>query len=231
MRTLRPGNERGHFNHGWLDTYHTFSFSDYQDPQHNNFRALRVINEDRVAGGQGFGLHPHRDMEIVTYVLSGALQHKDSLGNGEILKAGEVQRMTAGSGILHSEFNPSPTEAVHLYQIWIFPHTRGLKPGYEQRPVPTGPNGTWRLIASPDGESGSLTIQQDARILLVNLDPGQEATLPIATGRHVWLQVTRGEVKAGDVILKAGDGLAVSEESELVLRSDAAAEALAFDLA
>ncbi len=170
MFRVRRAQERGHFNHGWLDTYHTFSFGDYHDPQHTHFRALRVMNEDRVKPGQGFGMHPHRDMEIVTYVLTGALEHKDSMGNGEVLRPGEFQRMSAGTGILHSEFNPSKTEPVHLYQIWLLPRRKGSTPSYEQRAFPEAEKqGRLRVVASPDGRDGSLTIGQDSSVFLSSL--------------------------------------------------------------
>ena len=173
MIQVRKAAERGHFDHGWLDTYHTFSFGDYSDLAHMGFRSLRVINDDRVAPGQGFGMHGHRDMEIVTYVLDGALEHRDSLGNGSIIKAGELQRMTAGTGVRHSEFNPSDTEWVHLYQIWLLPERKGLKPSYEQLALgEEDRRGRFRLVASPDGADGSLTIQQDARLYLASLSPG-----------------------------------------------------------
>src|SRR5262245_31976479 len=166
MIRLRRAAERGHFNFGWLDTYHTFSFGEYFDPKHTQFRALRVMNEDRVAPGQGFGMHGHRDMEIVTIVLSGALEHRDSLGNGEVLRPGELQRMSAGTGIRHSEFNPSPSEPTHLYQIWLLPERQGLTPSYEQKAIPAGQRNQLRLVASPDAADGSLTIHQDARLYL-----------------------------------------------------------------
>src|SRR5947208_2815335 len=172
MFHLRQAAERGHFNHGWLDTYHTFSFGDYYDPTHMGFRALRVINEDRVAPGQGFGMHGHRDMEIVTIVLEGALEHRDSLGNGEVLRPGELQRMSAGTGIRHSEFNPSPTEPVHLYQIWLWPRAQGLTPSYEQKPFDSKQKrDRLQLVAAPDGRDGSLTIHQDAELYLGALSP------------------------------------------------------------
>src|SRR5579859_7495055 len=187
--------DRGHFDHGWLDTYHTFSFGDYDDPAHMGFRSLRVINEDRVNPGKGFGMHGHRDMEIITYVLEGSLEHKDSLGNGSIIRPGDLQHMTAGTGVLHSEFNPSADEAVHLYQIWLFPERRGLTPGYEQKPVPTGvAHGGFRIVASPDGRDGSLTIHQDARIALAKLATGERLRQELSAGRHAWVQVLRGSV-------------------------------------
>ena len=231
MLTVRRAADRGHFNHGWLDTFHTFSFGDYFDAQHNHFQSLRVINEDRVAPGQGFGMHGHRDMEIVTYVLEGALQHKDSLGNGSILRPGEFQRMTAGSGIQHSEFNPSPTEPVHLYQIWLFPKQHGLQPSYEQKAFAEAERlGRLRLVASPDGADGSLTIQQDARVFLSTLADGDTVTHKLSPGRHAWLQVLRGSVSLNGTALETSDGAAVSEESVLTVLANQPAEVMLFDL-
>ena len=231
MLKLRKSTDRGHFDHGWLDTYHTFSFGDYYDPAQMGFRALRVINEDRVAPGGGFGMHGHRDMEIVTLVLSGALAHKDSLGNGEALRPGELQRMTAGRGIRHSEFNASQTEPVHLYQIWLTPRAAGLAPGYEQKAFdPAQRSGKWQLVASPRGDEGSLTIQQDARILLANLAAGQELTYDIPQSRHAWLQVLRGPVTLNDTVMQTSDAAAISEEPKLTLCTAAPAEVMLFDL-
>src|SRR4051812_13499639 len=216
MITVRPGNERGHFNHDWLNTYHTFSFSGYRDPRHMGFRSLRVMNEDFVAPGQGFGTHPHDNMEIVTYVLEGALEHKDSMGNGEVLRPGEFQRMSAGTGIQHSEFNPSDTEPVHLYQIWLFPSERGITPSYEQKSFPVADRqGKLRLVAAPDGADGALRIHQDARIYLANLAAGDTVTHRLDTGRHAWLQVLRGSVSANGQALEVSDGLSVSDERSL----------------
>src|SRR3954454_20676746 len=195
MIQIRRGEERGHFDHGWLDKFHSFSFSDYYDPRQMGFRSLRVINEDRVAPGRGFGMHPHRDMEIVTYVLSGSLAHRDSLGTGSVLRAGELQRMTAGTGIRHSEFNDSTTEPVHLYQIWLLPERRGLEPGYEQRGFADEEfRGGFRVVVSPDGRDGSLTIRQDATLHLARLDAGEAASYVLRPGRHAWVQVLRGGV-------------------------------------
>src|SRR5262245_49472160 len=231
MIRLRRASERGHFDHGWLDTHHTFSFSEYFDPAHTQFRSLRVMNEDRVAPGQGFGMHGHRDMEIVTIVLSGALEHRDSLGNGEVLRPGELQRMTAGRGIRHSEFNPAPTEPVHLYQIWLLPRTAGLTPSYEQKAFdPQERGGRWQLVASPSAESGSLTIQQDARILLANLAAGQELSYDIPAGRHAWLQVLRGSLAANGISLAESDAAALSDEPRLQLLATSPAEVMLFDL-
>lgn len=231
MINVRKANQRGHLDHGWLDTFHTFSFGSYFDPAHTSFRSLRVMNEDRVAPGQGFGMNGHRDMEIVTYVLSGALQHKDSLGNGEILRPGEFQRMSAGSGIRHSEFNPSSSEPVHLYQIWLLPSREGLTPSYEQKPLPTaGQGGAWQLVASPDGANGMLTIQTDARIYLASLSAGQSVLHELAAGRHAWLQVLRGAVSLNGTELDTSDGAAVSNELSLNVTAYQDAEVMLFDL-
>ena len=231
MFQVRKSNERGHFNHGWLDTYHTFSFADYYDPDHHNFRSLRVMNEDQVAPGQGFGMHGHRAMEIVTYLLSGELEHKDSMGNGEVLRPGEFQRMTAGTGIQHSEFNPSRNMPVHLYQIWIMPRQKGLTPTYEQKSFPESERtDRLRVVASPDGRDGSLTIQQDASIFLSTLTTGARILHEIAPQRHAWLQVLRGNVEAGGHFLAAGDGLAVSQESALSIEAKQNSEVMLFDL-
>jgi redox-sensitive bicupin YhaK (pirin superfamily) len=231
MIRIRKAADRGHFNHGWLDTYHTFSFGDYYDPANMGFRSLRVINDDRVDPGQGFGMHGHREMEIVTYVLEGALEHKDSMGNGSIIKAGALQRMTAGTGVRHSEFNPSHKDPVHLYQIWLLPRQNGLKPSYEELP-PTQPvTGRWRLAASPDGADGSLTIHQDARLYLASLLPRQSLSQAIEPGRAVWLQVLRGNVKLGQNALSTGDGASITEESAIALDATGPSEVLLFDLA
>jgi redox-sensitive bicupin YhaK (pirin superfamily) len=232
MIRVRKASERGHFDHGWLDTHHTFSFSRYYDPHHMGFRALRVINEDRVQPGRGFGTHGHEDMEIVTYVLSGALAHKDSLGTGSTLRPGEFQGMTAGTGISHSEFNPSPTEPVHFYQIWLLPEREGLEPSYEQRAFPEAERrNRLRLVASPDGGGGSLTIRQDARLYLATLDEGHEVLKDIPPGRHAWVQVLRGKVILNGQAISAGDGAAVSEESAMAIRAESPSEVLLFDLA
>jgi redox-sensitive bicupin YhaK (pirin superfamily) len=232
MIRVRKGSDRGHFDHGWLDTYHTFSFSRYYDPRQMGFRSLRVINEDVVQPGMGFGKHPHRDMEIVTYVLSGALAHRDSLGTGSVIGAGELQRMTAGTGIAHSEFNASETEPVHLYQIWLLPEREGLKPSYEQRRFSDEEKrGRFRLVASPDGRDDSLTIRQDARLYLGTLEAGEHLTHALEPGRHAWLQVLRGAVTVKGERLSAGDGVAVSDESALEIGADRSSELLLFDLA
>ena len=232
MITVRRSGDRGHFDHGWLDTRHTFSFADYRDPAHMGFRSLRVINEDRVQPGQGFGKHPHRDMEIVSYVVSGALAHEDSMGNGSAIRPGEVQRMSAGTGVVHGEFNQSRTEPVHFLQIWILPASQGLPPGYEQKRFPDEEKrGRLRLVASPDGAGGSVTVHQDARLYAALLAPGQAVTHPLAQGRHAWVQVIRGEVEASGERLSAGDGAALSGEKALSLCGVADAEVLVFDLA
>jgi redox-sensitive bicupin YhaK (pirin superfamily) len=231
MIRVRRGSERGHFDHGWLDTYHTFSFARYYDPRQMGFRALRVINEDRVAPGRGFGTHPHEDMEIVTYVLDGALEHRDSLGTGSTIRPGELQRMTAGTGILHSEFNPSSTGPVHLYQIWLLPEREGLEPSYEQKAFPEGERrNRLRLVASPDGRDGSLSIRQDARLYLGSLDEGREVRHEASNGRHAWLQVLRGGVSLNGLPMSAGDGAAVGDESSLAIKADGPSEVLLFDL-
>jgi redox-sensitive bicupin YhaK (pirin superfamily) len=232
MIQVRKAAERGHFDHGWLDTQHTFSFGDYYDPAHLGFRSLRVINDDRVAPGQGFGMHGHRDMEIVTCVLDGALAHRDSMGNGSILRAGELQRMTAGAGVRHSEFNPSDTEWVHLYQIWLLPQRKGLEPSYEHLVVgDEEKRGRFRLVASPDGADGSLTIHQDARLHLASLSPGEGVAHEIEPGRAAWLQVLRGSVNVLSHDLALGDGVAVSDENSISIQATVPSEVPLFDLA
>jgi redox-sensitive bicupin YhaK (pirin superfamily) len=231
MRTLRKAIDRGGANHGWLLTRHTFSFADYHDPTHMGFGALRVINEDRVTPGQGFPPHSHRDMEILSYVLEGALEHKDSMGNGSVIRPGDVQRMSAGTGVTHSEYNGSRTEGVHFLQIWIIPETRGIAPGYQQKRFPDEERrGRLRLIASRDGAEGSLTIHQDARVYAGLLDEGTELTHAIAPGRRAWLQVARGKLTSGDLTLREGDGLAITDETSITLRGLGPAEILLFDL-
>ncbi|NUM54109.1 MAG: pirin family protein [Candidatus Hydrogenedentes bacterium] len=232
MITVRKANERGHANHGWLDTYHTFSFGTYYDPKHMGFRALRVINEDVVAPGRGFGTHPHNDMEIVTYVLKGALQHKDSMGNGSVLKAGELQRMSAGTGITHSEFNASKDEPVHLYQIWLMPERKGIEPSYEERTFdPNGRRDRWQTVASSDARAGSMRIHQDVRLSLAALDAGSKLEYPLDPGRHAWVQVVRGEVSVNDVDLSKSDAAALSNESAVRVVASTDAEVMLFDLA
>ncbi len=231
MMTLRPSHARGHANHGWLDSFHTFSFADYYDPDFMGFRALRVINEDRVAPRQGFGTHPHRDMEILTYVLEGGLEHRDSMGSHGVIRPGDVQRMTAGTGVLHSEQNPFD-EGVHFLQIWIIPEQRGLKPGYEQKAFSREERqGRFRLVASPDGQDGSLTVHQDVRLHSTLLGAGERAEYTLAPGRHAWVQVARGAGTLNGTALKAGDGVAVSNEDKLVLTATEPSEVLLFDLA
>ncbi len=231
MITIRPARERGHDQHGWLDTRHTFSFNDYYDPQHMGFRVLRVVNEDRVQPGQGFGAHGHRDMEILSHVLDGALAHRDSLGNGSVLRPGEFQCMTAGTGIRHSEFNPSEAEPVHFYQIWLLPDRPGLSPRYDQRAFPEDERrGRLRVVASPYGRDGSLTIHQDAEVLLSSLGVGERVTHELRPGRHAWLQVLRGAVQLNNVTLTVGDGSAVSDEPSLTIRANEPSEVMLVDL-
>ena len=232
MIQIRKANERGHANHGWLNAYRTFSFASYRDPRHLGFRSLRVMNEDRVAPGEGFGTLPHDNMEIVTYVLEGALEHKDSMGNGEVLRPGEFQRMTAGTGITHSEFNPSKSEPVHLYQIWLLPDRKGHEPSYEQKRFPEAEQqNRLRLVASPTAADGSLPIHQDARIFLSQITKGQQVVHEVATGRHAWLQVLRGSVSLNGHELQTSDGAAVSDESSLTIQATNNAEIMLFDLA
>ena len=233
MITVRKADERGHFDHGWLDTRHTFSFADYHDEAHMGFRALRVVNEDRVQPGEGFPTHGHRDMEILSYVLEGALAHRDSTGGQGVLRPGEVQRMSAGTGVRHSEFNGSKDEPVHFLQIWILPDRAGHAPSYEQKPFPDEEKRRrLRLVASPGGEDGALRIHADARVYATILADGESARHALAPGRHAWVQVARGELSVNGRTLRAGDGAAVSDERELVLagRGAAEAEALLFDL-
>ena len=232
MITIRKSEERGHFDLGWLDTYHTFSFDQYYDPAHMHFRTLRVINEDRVAAGQGFPTHSHRDMEIITYILSGALEHRDSMGNGSVIRPGDVQRMSAGTGVAHSEYNPSESEGVHLLQIWIMPRERNLPPGYEQKAFTEDDRrGRWRLVASPDGRDGSVTIQQDARLYATIADANSTIEHSLDANRYGWAQVARGTVSINDVELKQGDGAALRNESLIKLTAHDDAEVLLFDLA
>ena len=232
MIEIRKANERGQTQIDWLDSKHTFSFGDYHDPEHISFRTLRVINDDRIAPGAGFGMHPHRDMEIVTYVLQGALEHRDSLGTGSVLGPGELQRMSAGTGITHSEFNPSATEPIHLYQIWILPKTRGITPTYEQKVfAPDQRRGKLRAVVTPDGRDGTLRIHQDVAISLGLLEKGQELRQRFASGRFAWVQGLTGRVDLNGQILAAGDGAALSDETELMLSGTDAAEVMIFDLA
>jgi quercetin 2,3-dioxygenase len=232
MITIRPETERGGGDFGWLNTHFTFSFDQYYDPRFMGFRSLRVINEDRVQAGHGFPMHPHRDMEIITYVLDGAIEHKDSMGNGSIIRPGDGQRMSAGTGVRHSEANPSQTDPAHLLQIWILPDRKGHEPGYEQKAFPEAEKrGKLRLIASPDGENGSVTIHQDAKLYVSLLEPGQQVKHDLEDGRYAWLQVAKGAVELNGTSLGQGDGAAVSKEHKLTLKGTQNAEILLFDLA
>jgi redox-sensitive bicupin YhaK (pirin superfamily) len=229
MIRIRKADERGHLNHGWLDTYHTFSFADYFDPQFVGFRTLRVINEDRVQPGRGFGTHGHRDMEIVTCVLEGALAHRDSMGTGSIIRPGELQRMSAGTGVMHSETNPSDKEAVHLLQIWILPERPGITPEYEQKAFPENERiGRLRVVASPDGREGSLTIHQDVALLSGLLRDGDPIRHEFQPNRYGWLQVARGEIDVNGQALRAGDGAAIEQERSATIQGKG--EVLLFDL-
>ena len=231
MIKVRRSAERGHFDFGWLDTRHTFSFADYYDPRFMGFRSLRVINEDWVEPGRGFGTHGHRDMEIITYVLEGALEHRDSMGNGSVLRPGEVQRMSAGTGVLHSEFNHSRDERVHLLQIWILPEREGVKPSYEEKTFDAAEKRRrLRLVASREGSDGSVKINQDARLYAALLEPAERVTHQLAPGRHAWLQVGRGAVELNGHTLQQGDGAAVSDEQTLTIVGAEPAEILLFDL-
>lgn len=232
MITLRKSENRGHANHGWLNSYHTFSFANYYDPAQMGFKSLRVINEDRVHSGKGFPTHSHNDMEIVTYVLEGALEHKDSLGTGSIIRPGDVQRMSAGTGIAHSEYNHSQTEGVHFLQIWILPNKKGVKPTYEQKTYSDEEKrGNLRLILSGDGRSNSVTIHQDVDTYTTLLDTGEQVIHQLKPNRHAWVQVARGSVMLNDNLLEAGDGAAVSNEESLTLVGKEMAEVLLFDMA
>ncbi|MBK1870791.1 pirin family protein [Aestuariivirga sp. YIM B02566] len=227
----RKANERGHADFGWLDSHHSFSFGQYYDPKHLGFGALRVINDDRVAAGGGFDTHGHKDMEIVSYVLEGALAHRDSLGSGSVIRPGDVQVMSAGTGIRHSEFNASKADPVHFLQIWIIPEKQGLKPNYAEKHFPEAERlGQLRLIASPDGRDGSLTIRQDASIRAAVLDAGTELTHPLAEGRRYWLQVAKGALDVNGKTVLEGDGLAIVKETSLTLRATSRSEILIFDL-
>ena len=232
MITIRNAEERGHFDFGWLNTYHTFSFDQYYDQKHMGFRSLRVINEDTVQPGHGFPTHSHRDMEIVTYILEGALEHRDSMGNGSIIRRGDAQRMSAGTGVRHSEANPSQDTPVHLLQIWILPEEQNLPPEYEEKKFSDDEKrNKLRLIVSPNGDDGSVRIHQDAKIYASVLDKGQEVVHTLANGRSAWLQVAAGSVVLNDVALKLGDGAAVTQESSLRITASEPAEVLLFDLA
>ncbi len=231
MLTIRKSEERGHANHGWLDSYHTFSFAGYYDPQHMAFRSLRVINQDQIAGGKGFGTHPHRDMEIITYMLDGALEHKDSMGNGSIIRVGDVQRMSAGTGITHSEFNPSATETAHLLQIWILPNQQNVTPSYEQIAFTREEKlNQLRLIASPSGRDRSVKIYQDALIYASILEDGAKVVHSVAPNRYAWIQVARGNVMVGDRLLNGGDAISSDQVGDLTIVAQGDAEILVFDL-
>jgi quercetin 2,3-dioxygenase len=232
MIHIRKSNDRGHADHGWLDSRFTFSFSDYYDPQHVQFRTLRVMNDDRIAGGGGFPTHPHRDMEIVTYVLEGALAHKDSMGNGSVIKPGDVQYMSAGTGVAHSEFNASDSETAHLYQIWMFPDRQGYKPVYDQKHfTDADKRGKLRLVVSPDGRDGSVQIRQDNELYATVLSPSESVEHALKRDRHAYVQVARGSVTLNGQPLDAGDGAAISAEKSLQLTGVTDAEVLLFDLA
>ena len=231
MLEVRRSAERGYFDHGWLKSYHTFSFADYHDPAWIAYGPLRVINDDRVVPGQGFGKHGHRDMEIITYLLEGELEHQDSMGNGSIIRVGDVQRMSAGTGVTHSEFNPSDTQPVHLLQIWIHPEATRLAPGYEQKHFAAADKrGRLRLIASHDGEDGSVVIHQDVRLYAGLFDGAERADFPVSAGRRAWLQVARGAIAVDGTRLQAGDGARTAGPAQLQLHGGAQAEVLVFDL-
>src|SRR5205085_4700072 len=226
MMKIRKANERGHAEHGWLDSYHTFSFADYYDPEWMGYRSLRVINDDLVMPGMGFGTHPHRDMVIITYILSGSLQHKDSMGNGRVIRAGEVQYMAAGTGVQHSEFNPSKDEAVHLLQIWIQPDQKGVAPRYAEKSLKEAAAGKLHLVTSKAGRDGSIAIHQDADLWLGKLESGNEVTHKLAKGRHAWIHVAEGEVSLNGKKLIGGDAVAVSEETALQLSANKPSQVL-----
>ena len=232
MMQIRRADERGRTRLGWLDGRHSFSFGEFHDPEHMGFRSLRVLNDDRVAAGTGFDPHPHRDMEIVTWILDGALEHKDSMGNGSTIRPGEIQRMTAGTGVIHSERNPSRTDPVRLLQIWFLPRTRGLAPGYDEKALTAADlDGRFAHAVSPTGGPGAVTIDQDADLWIARLAPGVTASREFKAGRHGWLQVARGAVEANGVALAEGDGLAISDERALAVKARENAEVLLFDLA
>jgi quercetin 2,3-dioxygenase len=232
MITIRGAKERGHFDHGWLNTYHTFSFDQYYDPRYMGFRTLRVINEDFVAGGRGFPKHGHRDMEIITYILEGALKHEDSMGTGSVIRPGDVQRMTAGTGVRHSEQNASEREQVHLLQIWILPHTVGLEPGYEQKAFSEDERrGRLKLIASEDGSDGSVVVHQDVKLFASIIPAGEQVEHTMDQQRHAWIQVARGAISVNGEKADQGDGVIVAGESSLQIKAEENAEVLLFDLA
>lgn len=232
MIAIRKAEERGHADHGWLNSYHSFSFANYYDPQHMGFKTLRVINEDKVQANQGFGTHSHRDMEIISYVLEGALENKDTMGTSSIILPGEVQVMSAGTGVTHSEYNHSKTDLVHFLQIWITPNQKGLKPRYEQKMYSAEEkHGNLRLIASQDGRDGSVTIHQDANLYASLLDAGQQVNYQINPNRHAWLQVIKGDISLNGKPLAAGDGAAISDENQIAIEAKNSTEFLLFDLA
>lgn len=232
MLTVRKAEDRGYANHGWLNSYHSFSFANYYDPQHMGFRSLRVINEDTIAAGAGFPTHPHRDMEIITYVVSGAVAHKDSIGNTEEVGAGGIQRFSAGTGITHSEFNPSRTEPLHLLQIWILPEEQGITPSYEQKEFSADTKRRrWQPLAKRDATEGAAKLHQDAAIYATILEPGERLTYPLKVDRHAWVQIVRGTVTLNGTLLDKGDAAAISQETELTVEASTDAEILLFDLA
>jgi quercetin 2,3-dioxygenase len=232
MMIIRPARERGHAEHGWLDSYHTFSFADYHDPEHMGFRSLRVINDDRVSPGKGFGTHPHRDMEIISYVLEGSLQHRDSMGTGSVIRPGDVQRMSAGTGVLHSEFNASKTELVHFLQIWLLPAERGILPSYEQKEFPPADRrARLRVVASPDAREGSVTLHTDAVVYAGLFEKGEAGELALLPGRHAWVHVARGRARINGRDLETGDGAAISDEPAVRVEGVDDSEVLVFDLA
>ena len=232
MIAIKRSEDRGHLDHGWLDTYHSFSFGEYYDPRNMGYRSLRVINEDVVAAGQGFGAHPHRDMEIITYVLEGALEHRDSMGNHGVIRPGEIQRMSAGTGVRHSEFNPSKTEPVHLLQIWIMPDTEGVKPSYEEKKIATEP-GKLQLMAAKSASNGTASIHQDAKVYVAKLARGQSVEHDLASGRGVYVHIARGAATVNGNPLKHGDAIAIEQEPKIRITNESAeqAEILLFDLA
>jgi redox-sensitive bicupin YhaK (pirin superfamily) len=231
MLTLRRSEERGHADHGWLKSHHTFSFANYHDPRYMGFGPLRVINDDHIAAGRGFGTHGHRDMEILTYVLDGAVAHQDSMGNGSTIRPGDVQRMSAGRGVQHSEFNPQADRGTHLLQIWIEPDVTGITPEYEEKRFEESEKrGRLRLVASPDGQDGSVRIHQDARLYVGLFDGDESATLPLPAGRRAWVHVARGSVTVNGQALQAGDAAALQEEGSIALSAGDGAEVLVFDL-
>ena len=231
MITIRKSQERGHANHGWLDSYHTFSFAEYHDPAHMHYSVLRVINEDIIAGGTGFGEHPHRNMEIITYILSGKIRHQDSMGNSSVIEVGDVQRMTAGTGVRHSEFNASSDEPVHLLQIWIVPNANGLPPSYEEKHFSIEQKeNQWCLIVSPNGDKGSITIHQDTRVYAANLAPDKTLEIPLMQNRCAYLQVAKGEVLLDDQMLIAGDAAMLKVENHFMLTARKEAELILFNL-